>query len=189
MLLGTDLAGKTVGIIGSGAIGTSVVRRLRGGFGVNVVYNDVKPNAALEKEMGATFLSKDALLKAADIVSIHVPLLPATRHLISTKELKLMKKTAYIVNTSRGPIVDEKALLKALAKRQIAGAGLDVYECEPAIDCDLTDTLELRKMENAVLTPHTASATIETRQAMGRTAAENILAFVSGKVPPNRVKS
>ena len=189
MFLGTDLTGKTVGIIGSGAIGSSVVKRLHDGFGVQVVYSDIKPNPALEKLTGAKFLSKEELLKTADIVSIHVPLLPSTRHLISTKELRLMKKTAYLVNTSRGPIVDEKALLKALSAGKIAGAGLDVYECEPAIDCDLTDTLELRKMKNTVLTPHTASATIETRQAMSRTAAENVIAFLDGKTPLNIVKT
>ena len=99
-----------------------------------------------------------------------------------------MKPTAFLVNTSRGPVIDETALLKALAKKQIAGAGLDVYECEPLIDCNPKDTLELRKMENVVLTPHTASATVETRQAMSRVAAENILAFLHGRTPPNLVK-
>ena len=99
-----------------------------------------------------------------------------------------MKPTAFLVNTARGPIVDEKALLKALAKKQIAGAGLDVYETEPLIDTDPSDNLELRKMDNVVLTPHTASATVETRQAMSRVAAENILAFLHGRTPPNMVK-
>ena len=189
LLLGTDIAGKTIGIIGSGAIGTSIVRRLRDGFGVKIVYNDVKPNPALEKMTGATFLSKEGLLKIADFISLHVPLLPATHHLISTKEFSLMKPTAFIINTARGPIIDEKALLVALANKQIAGAGLDVYESEPSIDCDLTDTLELRQFPNVVLTPHTASATIETRQAMSVACAENILAFMDGKTPPNIVKA
>ena len=189
LLLGTDIAGKTIGIIGSGAIGTSIVRRLHDGFGVKIVYNDIKPNPALEKMTGATFLSKEGLLKIADFISLHVPLLPATHHLISTKEFNLMKPTAFIINTARGPIIDEKALLVALANKQIAGAGLDVYESEPSIDCDLTDTLELRQFPNVVLTPHTASATIETRQAMSMACAENILAFMNGKTPPNIVKA
>ena len=189
LLLGTDIAGKTIGIIGSGAIGTSIVRRLHDGFGVKIVYNDIKPNPALEKMTGATFLSKEGLLKIADFISLHVPLLPATHHLISTKEFSLMKPTAFIINTARGPIIDEKALLVALANKQIAGAGLDVYESEPSIDCDLTDTLELRQFPNVVLTPHTASATIETRQAMSVACAENILAFMDGKTPPNIVKA
>ena len=189
LLLGTDIAGKTIGIIGSGAIGTSIVRRLHDGFGVKIVYNDIKPNPALEKMTGATFLSKEGLLKIADFISLHVPLLPATHHLISTKEFSLMKPTAFIINTARGPIIDEKALLVALANKQIAGAGLDVYESEPSIDCDLTDTLELRQFPNVVLTPHTASATIETRQAMSMACAENILAFMNGKTPPNIVKA
>ncbi len=188
LLLGTDLIGKKVGIIGTGAIGSGVVRRLHDGFGVHILYNDIQRKPKLEKETGAQYRSKMQLLKQADIVSLHVPLLPSTKHLISTKELKAMKKTAYLINTSRGPVVHEKALLKALARGEIAGAGLDVYECEPLIDCDPNDNLELRKMENVVLTPHTASATIETRQAMSRTAAENILAFIKGKTPPNIVK-
>lgn len=189
MFLGTDIVGKTVGIVGAGAIGQSIVRRLYDGFGIDVLYTDVKRNPAFESRSKARFVTLPELLKKSDFVSLHVPLLPSTRHLISTKELGMMKKTAFLINTSRGPVVDEKALLKALAKGQVAGAGLDVYECEPAIDCDLTDTLELRKMPNVVLTPHTASATVETRQAMSRTAAENVLAFAHGRRPPNLVKA
>src|SRR5690606_10632435 len=128
------------------------------------------------------------LLKRADFVSLHVPLLPSTHHLISTAELKLMKKTAFLINTSRGPVVNETALVKALAKKQIAGAGLDVYECEPLIDCNPNDTYELRKLDNVVLTPHTASATTEARQAMSRTVAENILAYLDNKTIPNLVR-
>jgi len=187
LLLGTDIAGKTVGIIGTGAIGSMVVKKLHLGFGMKVVYNDIKPNEALEKEVGATFMEKDELLKVADVVSLHVPLLPATHHLISEHELSLMKPTAFIINTSRGPIIDEKALLMALQNKKIGGAGLDVYECEPLIDCDPTDTLELRTFPNVVLTPHTASATEGTRQAMSRVAAQNIVAFVGGIKPPNKL--
>jgi glyoxylate reductase len=189
LLLGTDLIGKTVGIIGSGAIGSGVVKRLHDGFGVKIVYTDIKRNPNLEKQTDAKFLTKAQLLKTADFVSIHVPLLPSTRHLIGARELKMMKKSAYLINTSRGPIVDEHALIQALRKGQIAGAGLDVYECEPMIACDPEDMTSMRSLQNAVLTPHTASATLETRQAMSRTAAENILAYVAGRVPPNVVRA
>ncbi|MCH8049495.1 D-glycerate dehydrogenase [Patescibacteria group bacterium] len=188
LLLGTDMVGKTIGIIGTGRIGTGIIKRLHDGFGVKIVYNDIRRNKDLEKQYQAKYRSKNQLLKESDIVSLHVPLLPATRHLISTKELKLMKKTAFLINTARGPVVDELALTKALERGEIAGAGLDVYECEPLIDCDPKDTHSLRKLENVVLTPHTASATVETRQAMSRTAAKNILAFLDGKRIPNKIK-
>lgn len=188
MFLGTDLNGKTLGIVGGGAIGAAIAQRLHNGFGVKIVYTDIKRNAELEKNFGAKFLTKEKLLQTADIVSLHIPLLPATRHYISSKELKLMKKTAFLINTARGPIVDEKALVKALLKGEIAGAGLDVFECEPLIDCDPKDTLELRQLPNVVLTPHTASATTEARQAMSVAAAKNVLAFLDGKQPPNAVK-
>ncbi len=187
LLLGSDLYKKTVGIIGTGRIGEGVVKRLKDGFEMNILYHDIKRNKRLEKETGAKYRSLNALLKQSDFVSLHVPLLPSTKHLLGTKEFKLMKNTAFLINTARGPVVNEKALLKALHKGEIAGAGLDVYECEPMIDCDPNDNLELRTMENVVLTPHTASATLETRQSMSRVAAANILAFVKGKTPPNVV--
>ena len=187
MLLGTDVMGKTLGLIGGGRIGSALAKRMHDGFGVNIVYTDLKRNSDLEK-YGAKFLSQTQLLKTADFVSLHVPLLPSTRHLISTKELKMMKKTAFLINTARGPIVDEVALVKALKTSQIGGAGLDVFECEPLIACNPKDTAELRKLPNVVMTPHTASATWGARQAMSRVAATNILAFVSGKTPPNAVK-
>lgn len=183
MLLGVDLYGKTLGIVGLGRIGRAVCERAVRGFRMKVVYSDLKKDAAFEKEFGARYLPLEKLLQEADFVSLHVPLFPSTRHLISTAEFALMKKTAYIVNTSRGPIIDEKALERALRTGRIAGAGLDVFECEPLIDCDPGDTLELRKMENVVLTPHTASATIEARQAMSRLAADNVIAVLSGKPP------
>lgn len=175
MLLGTDIVGKTVGIIGTGRIGEGVVRRLFDGFGVKIVYSDIKRNPEVEKREFAKYLSIEQLLKTADFVSLHVPLLPSTRHLINAKRLKLMKKTAFLINTSRGPIVDEAALITALKKRRIAGAGIDVYEHEPEIP------KALRKLENVVLTPHTASATIEARQAMSKLAADNIIAVLSEK--------
>ena len=183
ILLGVDLYGKTLGIIGSGRIGAAVAQRAVKGFKMKVVYSDPRQNPEFEKEFGAGYLPMDKLLGVSDFISLHVPLLPSTRHLISTPQFGMMKKTAYLINTARGPIVDEKALLVALRAKQIAGAGLDVFECEPAIDCDLTDKLELKKFPNVILTPHTASATIEARQAMSRLAAENIAAVLSGKAP------
>jgi len=187
LFLGNDLYGKTLGVIGAGAIGSAVMHRLHNGFQMKILYHDIAKRPKLEKETGAKYCSINQLLKKADFVSLHVPLLPATHHLISTKELALMKKTAYLINTARGPVVDEKALLKALNKGKIAGAGLDVYECEPLIDCDPNDHLELRLMDNVVMTPHVGSATIETRHAMNQEVLENILAFVNGKKPPNQV--
>lgn len=189
MLLGTDLVGKTLGIIGTGRIGSGVVKRMHDGFGMKIIYNDIAHNPKLEKSTKAKFRTKMQLLKEADVVSLHVPLLESTHHLISTKELKAMKKTAFLINTARGPIIDELALVKALKNKEIAGAALDVYECEPLIDCKPKDNYSLRKLPNVILTPHTASATVETRQAMSRTAAKNILAYVDGKNVPNRVKT
>ncbi len=188
LLLGQDVTGKTLGVIGTGHIGSLLVERLHRGFGLKILYNDLHRNPKFEKKYGAKYRSKMQLLKESDIVTLHVPLLPSTHHLISTKELKVMKRNALLINTARGPVVDELALVKALERGQIGGAGLDVYECEPAIDCDLSDTHELRKLDNVILTPHTASATIEARQAMSRVAAMNILAFLDGKKVPNAVK-
>src|SRR3989338_454608 len=131
LLLGTDFYGKTVGIVGTGRIGTGVVKRLHDGFNMKILYNDIKRNSELEKETSAKFCTLEQLLKESDFVSVHVPLLPSTRHLIGTKQLALMKRTAFLLNTARGPIVDEKALIRALVNKKIAGAGLDVYECEP----------------------------------------------------------
>ncbi|MEK7211464.1 MAG: NAD(P)-dependent oxidoreductase, partial [Patescibacteria group bacterium] len=177
-----------MGVIGLGAVGKAVVARAVKGFRMKCLYQDVKRDEAFENEYGAEFVSKEDLLKQSDFVSVHVPLLPTTKHLISAKEFELMKPTAFLVNTARGPIVDEKALLLALRDKKIAGAALDVFECEPAIDCDLTDNLELRAMDNVILTPHTASATIEARGAMGAVAAQNIIAVLEGGEAPNAVK-
>ena len=188
LLLGTDLVGKTMGIIGTGRIGSSVVKRLYDGFGMKILYSDLNRNKELEAATGAKHRTLDKLLAESDFVSIHVPLLKSTHHLISTKQLKQMKPTAFLINTARGPIIDEHALIHALKNRIIAGAGLDVYEGEPLIAMNPRDIKELRKMKNVVLTPHTASATIEARQAMSETAAKNILTFIRGKVPLNAVK-
>jgi glyoxylate reductase len=189
LLLGTDIIAKTIGIVGLGRIGHALVRRLAQGFKVKILYSDIRRDPAFERRYQAKRVTLPTLLKQADFISLHVPLLPSTRHLISFKQLNLMKKTAFLINTSRGPVVDELALVKALIKRQIAGAALDVFECEPLIDCNPRDTYELRKLSNVILTPHTASATIESRQAMSVAGAKNIIAALSGKKPPNLVKA
>lgn len=189
ILLGTDVHDKILGIVGLGRIGFAVAQRAAKGFRMKILYNDVKPNADFQQEYNAEFVSLQVLLANSDFVSLHVPLLPETRHLMSTEQFKMMKKTAFLINTARGPVVDEKALLKALTSGVIAGAALDVFECEPAIDCDVSDHLELKSMPNVVLTPHTASATVEARQAMSRTAALNIIEALEGRTPPNLVKN
>lgn len=180
-LLGRDLFDKTLGIVGVGRIGGLVARRAQCGLGMKIIYNNPEPDPNLEKDTGAKFRKLPELLKEADAVSLHVPLLPSTRHLINDKTIKLMKPTAYLINTSRGPVVQEKALLKALYAKKLAGAALDVYECEPAIDCDVSDHMELKKLPNAILMPHSASATVEAREAMSLVAAENIINALEGK--------
>jgi glyoxylate reductase len=181
--MGFDLKGKTLGLVGLGRIGKLVARHAQLGFGMKIVYTDLNRDKGFETELQAKYLSQENLLKQADIISLHVPLLPSTKYLIDTAEFSLMKKSALVINTSRGPIIREKALLRALRTKRIAGAGLDVFECEPAIDCDLTDKLELKSFTNVLLTPHTASATLEARQAMSKMAAENIIAVLQGKSP------
>jgi glyoxylate reductase len=180
--LGPQLTGKTIGIVGLGRIGSVVAQVAKKGFGMRVVYYDVKPNPDFEKEFEAKFLSIEDLLKNSDFVSLHVPLLPQTHHLINEERLKMMKKEAILINTSRGPVVDEHALTKALKEGWIAGAGLDVYEFEPELAEGLVE------LPNVVLTPHTASATFEARGAMSKMAAENIIAALSFQTPPNLVK-
>jgi glyoxylate reductase len=182
LLHGTKLAGKTLGILGSGRIGADVAHRGKNGFGMNIVYYDVVKNEALEKEYGATFYSTvDEVLKVADVVSIHVPLLPSTQHLINADRLKMMKPTAYLINTSRGPVVDEVALVEALSRGIIRGAGLDVFEFEPKL------AKGLAKLPNVVMTPHIASGTEEARLDMARLSALNIIDTLEGRVPANNV--
>jgi len=174
LLLGTQLKGKILGVIGLGRIGSEVAARAQA-MGMKIVYYDIKADKEFEKKFLAKFLSVPELLKLSDFVSIHVPLLPTTTHLLSTKEFSMMKKTAYLINTSRGPVIDEKALVIALQKKQIAGAGLDVFEFEP----ELVPGLD--KLDNVVITPHTASATIEARSAMAEMAAKNIMEVLAGR--------
>ena len=181
MFLGTDLASKTIGIVGMGRIGMSLAKRLHDGFDMAILYSGPRRNEEAEKKYGAKHVSLSTLLKKSDFITLHVPLLDSTRHLIGAKQLKLMKKTAFIINTSRGPVINEKALITALKNKRIGGAGLDVYENEPKIPAIL------KKLPNVITTPHTASATVETRQAMSLRAAENIVAVLSGKKPSNRV--
>jgi len=183
LLLGTDLSGKTLGVVGLGRIGSRVAYHAVKGFDMKVVYTDPKPNPEFEKEYGAKFIEKlDDLLAQSDFVSIHVPLLPSTLHLINEKNLGQMKPSAYLVNTSRGPIIDEKALAIALREKWIRGAALDVFEFEPAI------TPALKELDNVILTPHIASATDETRNAMAEIAAKNIIEALEGRTPPNLIK-
>lgn len=188
LLNGTDVYGKTLGIIGAGRIGSSVARRAVMGFGMKLLYADMRKNTDLEKQFKARRVPQKTLLKTCDFISLHVPLLPETRHLISHAEFALMKPTAFLVNTARGPVVHEKALLTALKRKRIAGAALDVFECEPEIDCDLTDKLALKQFPNVIMTPHIASATVEAREAMSMVAARNIIAVLSGKKPLNPAK-
>ncbi|MBI1957315.1 MAG: D-glycerate dehydrogenase [Candidatus Niyogibacteria bacterium] len=183
LLLGNDLSGKTVGIVGLGRIGSRVAYHAVKGFDAKVIYYDVARNEQFEQEFGAIYkASVDELLPEADFVSIHVPLLDSTRHLMNAERLRLMKPTAYLVNTSRGPIVDEAALVDALKSGVIRGAALDVFENEPKLASGLAE------LENVVLTPHIASATEETRSAMSALAADNIIAALEGQTPPNLVK-
>lgn len=181
MFLGTELKGKTLGVIGLGRIGVGVSERAGRGLGMRVAYNDVRRNEQFEKDLGAQYLTIDDVLKTADVVSLHVPLLPTTRHLIDERALSLMKPTAYLVNTSRGPIVDERALVSALKANRIAGAAIDVFEEEPKLAPGLAG------LDNVVLTPHTASATTEARSAMSRLAVQAIIDVIDGKVPENAV--
>jgi len=175
LFLGNDMAGKTVGLVGLGRIGSTVAKRLKQGFDMKIMYFDVHRNEDLEKEYGLVYANLETVLRKADFVSIHVPLLPATRHLIGEAQLKMMKKGAYLINTSRGPIVDEKALVEVLTNGVIRGAGLDVYEEEPKMAPGLAE------LDNIVITPHTASATEETRGAMSELAAKNIIEVLEGR--------
>lgn len=180
LLLGLDITGRTLGVIGAGRIGRSVASKARG-FRMRVLYHDVARSEQLERETGAVYASKHDLLAEADFVSLHVPLNPSTFHFIDEAELRLMKPTAVLINTSRGPVVNEKALARALREKWIWGAGLDVYEQEPRFEADLA------ALDNVVLTPHTASATIDTRSNMGLIAARNIVSVLTGGKPESCV--
>ncbi|MDO8463033.1 MAG: D-glycerate dehydrogenase [bacterium] len=188
LFLGPQIKGKTLGIVGLGRIGFAVAKRCVTGMGMRVLYSDPKTSPEFEREFGGEFRALDDLLRESDVVSLHVPLLPQTHHLLNEERIAKMKPTAYLINTSRGPIVDEEALIDALVMRQLAGAALDVFECEPSIACLAEDHLKLKAMPNVILTPHIASATLEARQAMSRMAAESILSVFAGEEPPHRAR-
>ncbi len=179
-LLGLQLTGATLGIVGAGRIGTAVGLRSLG-FGMRVLYADDQDNAELNQRVSAKRVPLDQLLPAADVLSLHVPLTPQNRHLIDAARLATMKPTAILINTSRGPVVDEAALVEALRNRRIAAAGFDVYEHEPRLTPGLAD------LPNVVLLPHLGSAATATRQKMSQMVAENVIAVLSGREPPNPV--
>lgn len=177
-LLGTQVSGKTLGIVGGGRIGLAMAQRAQG-FKMNVIYTGTRSNPVFEAATGGKFVDQESLLKNADFISIHVPLLPSTRHLFSVNEFKLMKKTAILINTARGPVLDEKALAEALRAGELAGAGLDVFEQEPDIESGLTD------LSNVVLAPHVGTSTLDARIDMAAVCAKNIIAALNDQMPPN----
>ncbi|MDH5224361.1 MAG: D-glycerate dehydrogenase, partial [Actinomycetota bacterium] len=178
MMLGQDVHHKTIGIVGFGRIGQAVARRAKG-FGMRVSYNDaVNLPAEVEAETGAERLDLDDLLAQADFISIHTNLTPETRHLFGAEAFRAMKPTAVVVNTSRGPVVDEQALADALEAGEIFAAGLDVFEREPEVEARLLG------LENVVVIPHLGSATVDTRNAMGDVVVDNLFAAFDGARPP-----
>lgn len=181
MFIGSDVHGKCLGIIGLGRIGSTVAKRARG-FDMNIIYHDVVRRKDLEEELGITFKGFEEVLSEADFVTIHVPLMKETHHMIGQRELAMMKETSYLVNTSRGPIIDEGALYTALKDGVIAGAAMDVFEQEP-----IGPDSPLLGLDNVVLTPHIASASVETRTKMAVVAARNLVSVLNGEDPPNLV--
>lgn len=181
MMLGQDIHGATLGLVGFGRIGQAMAKRAQG-FGMRVLYYDPVAQAEAEaRRLGAQSTDLETLLHESDFVSVHTPLTEETRHLIGPAQLEMMKETAILVNTARGPVVDEGALAAALREGQIAGAGLDVFEQEPRVHP------ELLALDNAVVTPHIASASVATRTRMATMAAENVLAAMEGQKPPTLV--
>jgi glyoxylate reductase len=178
MMLGQDVHGKVLGVVGFGRIGQAMARRAAG-FGMRVVYHDViRPPEQVERELYAEYRDFDDLLSEADLITIHVALTPETRHLFGAEQFRRMKPTAVLVNTSRGPVIDEPALADALRRGEIFGAGLDVFEKEPEVHPDILE------LDNAVVIPHLGSATVETRDAMGFLAVENLVSALEGRRPP-----
>jgi len=181
MMLGQDIWGKILGIVGLGRIGLAVARRAKG-FNMRILYYDLVRNQQAEKDLGAEYVDLETLLRESDFVTLHVSLSSSTHHLINEEHLKLMKKTACLINTSRGPVIDEKALYKALKEGWIWAAGLDVWEKEPV---ELSSPL--LTLPNVTAVPHIASASVETRTKMAVMAVENLTATLEGKEPPNLV--
>ena len=183
LLVGTDLKGKIVGLIGSGEIGSKVAEMLHNGFGINILYSDPVRNENLEKNFSAIKKEMNEVLKEADIISLHVPLLPTTKHLINKDTLEMMKSGAFLINTSRGGVVDENALVEALKSGIIKGAALDVFEFEPKLAKGLS------KLDNVILTPHIASSRRSCRDMMSEVVVKNIVSvFNSGQVINNVIK-
>lgn len=181
-LLGSGVQGRTLGVVGLGGIGAATARRAKS-LGMSIAYSSRSgPKPELANELGATLLDFDELVATSDVVSIHAPYSSATHHLIGAEQLAAMKESAYLINTARGPIVDEAALVEALHTHQIAGAGLDVFEDEPSVHSGLLE------LDNVVLLPHLGSATIETRTAMATLAGQNAHAVLAGQEPPNAVR-
>ncbi|MBQ9527476.1 MAG: D-glycerate dehydrogenase [Fretibacterium sp.] len=181
-MLGADITGRTLGIVGAGRIGRNFARKAHHGFDMKVLYAGRHPSPEFEAETEGRFVPLEELLRTSDFVSLHVPLTPETKHLIGAKELAMMKPTAILINSSRGPVVDEKALVEALKKRTIWAAGLDVYENEPDVEPGLKD------LDNVALAPHLGTATTGTRYEMGLMVVRNVDAALNGQVPPNKVK-
>lgn len=180
-MLGYDITGKTLGIIGAGRIGSNFARKAALGFNMNVIYYGRHNSKELD-ELGAKLVSLDELLRESDYISLHVPLTPDTKHMLGADEFAKMKPTAILVNTARGPVIDEAELAKALKNHTIAAAGLDVYEREPEIEATL------KTLDNVVLMPHVGSATFGTRTNMGLMVARNVEAVLAGNLPPNVVR-
>ena len=180
MFSGQDITGKTLGVIGAGRIGSNFAKKAKA-FDMRILYYNRKPNMEFEAETGAQYVDKETLLRESDFVSIHAPLTEETKHIVSYNEFEIMKRNAIIINTARGPLIDEKALVDALKKGYIWAAGLDVFENEPLVE------KELLTMKNVVITPHIGSSTIQTRERMSAMVAENALAALEGKRPPTCV--
>ncbi|TSC92573.1 MAG: NAD-binding D-isomer specific 2-hydroxyacid dehydrogenase [Candidatus Berkelbacteria bacterium Licking1014_7] len=175
--LGPQIWGKALGVIGLGRIGSFVAGIAYHGFHMKILYYDLAPDERFEMDTDAKFCAPEEIYKEADFISLHLPLTPQTKHLISQDQFRAMKKSVILINTARGPIVDEQALVEALEQNEIAGVGLDVFEQEPEVSAPL------KKMDNVVLTPHIASATREARDAMAKIAAENIVEVLNGRKP------
>lgn len=182
MFLGKEITGKTLGLVGAGEIGSNFAKKAKA-FDMKILYTDLLRNYKIEEELGAVYLDKETLLKEADFVSLHLPTSLSTVHYMSDKEFSIMKNSAIIVNTCSGPVIDEKALVRALKKGEIWGAGLDVFEHEPVIEP------ELLNMYNVVIVPHISSATMETRTNMGLIAAGNIIKVLEGERPDTCVNT
>ena len=179
LMLGGDIKDQTLGVIGTGRIGSAFALMSKG-FNMRVLYSG-KPNPVLDKELNAENVDQDTLIRESDFISLHVPLRPENHHLIAKREFEMMKPTAYLINTARGPVMDEKELVRVLKEKRIAGAALDVYENEPLLTPGLTD------LDNIVLTPHTGSATVEVRNTLAIMAVENCLRILRGEEGENRI--